>query len=328
MDSTIEISVIIPVQNRENTIIQCVNSIISQTYLPKEIIIVDDGSSDNTVTILKSLNNELIRVITNKHSKGAQGARNEGIKAAKCDWIAFLDSDDEWLPDKLEKQASLIQKNELNDFSVIQCGCYKYFKKNNTKELWNIPICEGNSSKVLSQLILEPGPMFQGLLTSKTALETIGYLDEKTPSYQEWDTSIMLAKNCDYYWVDEPLFTYHIGNKETTFQNKGIRIQGIEYILDKNKELIVSIHGLKEFSNQVYQLIMLPLNGGLWDKAKKIIKMKERYLSRSQLTRLLLFLFLKIKPQKITFLTYFLQNPFYGLKHLLKKLLRIKTSRK
>ena len=93
INKSIDISVIIPVFNRENTIQNCINSVLNQTFLPLEIIIINDGSNDKTVSKVKELNNSLIKIIHNEDNRGAQHARNQGIKSAKCKWITFLDSD-------------------------------------------------------------------------------------------------------------------------------------------------------------------------------------------------------------------------------------------
>jgi len=89
------ISVVIPAKNRCDTIAACIESALNQSIPPDEIIVVDDGSVDDTPSIAASYPN--VRVLTNSRSPGAQGARNTGILDARQPWIAFLDSDDVWL---------------------------------------------------------------------------------------------------------------------------------------------------------------------------------------------------------------------------------------
>ena len=103
MKEKFEISVVIPAYNREKTIKRCIDSAMRQTYAASEIIVVDDGSTDKTLNIIEKEYNGAVRVIKQKH-KGAQAARNAGIRIAQGEYIAFLDSDDEWLLDKLEAQ--------------------------------------------------------------------------------------------------------------------------------------------------------------------------------------------------------------------------------
>ena len=104
-----KISVIIPTYNRKHTLNRAIHSVLSQTSKPREIIAVDDGSTDGTKNWLAKMY-PAIRYIHQSNS-GVSGARNVGIKTAQGDWLAFLDSDDEWLPQKLECQVAAVKEN-------------------------------------------------------------------------------------------------------------------------------------------------------------------------------------------------------------------------
>ena len=103
------VSVIIPTFNRAYLLGRAVESVLSQTYNNYEIIVVDDGSDDGTGEIIESFNKR-VRFFRIPHS-GVSKARNTGIEKAKGDWISFLDSDDYWLPQKLEKQMTYLNAN-------------------------------------------------------------------------------------------------------------------------------------------------------------------------------------------------------------------------
>ena len=105
-----EISVIIPTFNYGKYIERAIDSILTQTYQDFEIIVVDDGSTDNTKEIIRSKKSDKIRYFY-QENKGAPAARNKGIVESKGKYIAFLDADDEWLPTKLEKQVDKFQKS-------------------------------------------------------------------------------------------------------------------------------------------------------------------------------------------------------------------------
>ena len=101
----INVSVIIPFYNRAHTLENCINSVLNQTYKTMEIICVNDHSTDNSQTVVENIirNNSCVSLINNApDKKGAQSARNAGAHIAKGDWIVFLDSDDEWMPNFLE----------------------------------------------------------------------------------------------------------------------------------------------------------------------------------------------------------------------------------
>ena len=95
------ISVIIPLYNKEKTIVHTLSTVMSQTYKCFEVIVVNDGSSDDSVQLINdNFSDSRIRIISQENS-GVSVARNKGVEEAKGDWIAFLDADDEWLPDYL-----------------------------------------------------------------------------------------------------------------------------------------------------------------------------------------------------------------------------------
>lgn len=115
------ISVIVPTYNSHDTIINCIKSILAQTYKKIEIIVIDDGSTDKTVELLYKFNNyqkNKIHILK-QENKGPSVARNVGINYAHGEYIAFLDSDDEWYPQKIEKQILILQKNK----EVVMIGC-------------------------------------------------------------------------------------------------------------------------------------------------------------------------------------------------------------
>ena len=103
------ISVVIPAYNAEKFINRAIDSVLAQTYQPDEIIVVDDGSTDDTVSVVSKYGSQ-VKLIRQENA-GASAARNSGINAATCQWIAFLDSDDEWLPEKLQLQIELLKRD-------------------------------------------------------------------------------------------------------------------------------------------------------------------------------------------------------------------------
>lgn len=103
------VSVIIPAYNRADVIRRAIDSVLSQTFEDMEIIVIDDGSTDNTQEVVHTIHDERIRYIRCETNRGSGAARNEGLRVAKGKYIAFLDSDDEWLPQKIEKQVALME---------------------------------------------------------------------------------------------------------------------------------------------------------------------------------------------------------------------------
>jgi glycosyltransferase involved in cell wall biosynthesis len=121
-NADLTISVVIPAYNVENVISRTIESVLAQTHPANEIIVVDDGSTDNTVEAVRRFGDKVILI--EQKNAGASSARNTGIKAAKSQWIALLDADDEWLEKKLELQIDLLKQNP--DLNWITGNYYLY----------------------------------------------------------------------------------------------------------------------------------------------------------------------------------------------------------
>lgn len=137
------VSVIIPAFQAENHIVQAIESVLCQTYTPQEIIVVDDGSTDNTGSAVKRYGDKVIYIYQN--NSGPASARNSAIHAAKSTWVAFLDSDDIWTPNKLELQFRLLKRN-----THLQWAVSNFYYFNPAKNLQEVAI---HAQHIRKQLI-------------------------------------------------------------------------------------------------------------------------------------------------------------------------------
>lgn len=260
-----KITAVIPVYNREKTIKRCIDSVLSQTYPIFEIIVVDDGSSDATIDIIEGTYGEKVVLLKQRH-KGAQAARNFGIKEAKGEYIAFLDSDDEWLPAKTEMQIQELQKNKnvlvggdvYTQTDWIRNVPLVYQETGNEKlrvgarKLQRMKVKTGCAYKMLLDKSIFN---FNTMLTSKANLMKIGLLDENVPAFQEWDTAIRLSKENEIAYINKPLVVYHLHDGETISKNVKRNIDGQEYICEKFKYEILSQLGSEGLLRR-YQLLL------------------------------------------------------------------------
>lgn len=151
-----KISIIIPTYNSSKTIIRCLNSVIKQTYKNWEIIIIDSYSKDNTINLIKNFNSKKIKILSLSKNKTISEARYKGVCNSKGDLIAFLDSDDEWSPKKLDFQMNKMRNN--NFFSCTNFTMKNkndYYKVNINKNFLNIKDLIYNRPIALSSVIIE-----------------------------------------------------------------------------------------------------------------------------------------------------------------------------
>ena len=198
MIDRIQISVVIPARNRAKTLPACLDSVVRQTYPAVEVIVVNDGSTDETEQIVREHPDPRIRYTQFKTSHGAQAARNCGVELAKSEWIAFQDSDDIWLPEKLAVQVETLARHNFDKRVVIHGDGIRQDEQSGVEELIQAPLTTGDC---YHQLLLQAGPMFPSLLVSRWAILEAGGLDNDCPSYQEWDTAIRLSRICRFVHV-------------------------------------------------------------------------------------------------------------------------------
>lgn len=230
-----EVSVIIPFKSKIPLLLRCIASVLEDSAVD-QIIVVNDASGEDLEGVRQMANfYKSISVLDNNHSPGAQGARNTGIKHASSEWIAFLDSDDIWIPKKNRFQSlSLYTSNKSpSDDWVISPG-------------WKFDIIVGaiKPTKKFSQhhfqydILKNPSAMFQGLIVRKATLAKIGYLDENCVAYQEWDTIIRLSQICSPKVIPEPAFYWIRGSDVTISSGHERDFNGFLYVYDKHYELM------------------------------------------------------------------------------------------
>lgn len=255
------ITVVIPSYNRAATLHRSIISVLRQTFPPSEVIVVDDCSTDHSVEVVKSIRDPRIRSVVLDMKSGAQVARNVGIRQARGDWIAFQDSDDEWLPEKLEKQLCALEHVGYDPWTVIHADAVCLDGVTGERRPYEVRFVEGDN--VYSNLLGAPGPLFPTIVVSRIALERVGLLDEDVPAYQEWDTVIRLSEHCRFIHIHEPLFVYHLHKGETISKDKGRDIRGYLYILNKFEREIRRVCGSKSWDRHLLLQLSRSIEFGL-----------------------------------------------------------------
>ena len=229
MIKNLTVSVIIPTYNRANLIGKAIKSVLNQTYKDLEVIVVDDGSTDNTEEIVKSFTDFKIHYICHKHNRGASAARNTGIKASRGEYIAFLDSDDEWLTEKLDKQMKIFV-SESSEVGVVYTGDYYVDGKDKKIKKVHIPRKEGYIYEELLAGNYVGTP--SALLVKKECFTKIGVFDEDLSGCEDYDMWFRIAKYYKFRYVKDLLVVCLIHDNQIT-ANSEIMIEGIKRIQTK-----------------------------------------------------------------------------------------------
>ena len=223
------VSVIIPTYNRKHTLKRAIQSVYMQSLLPYEVIVVDDGSNDGTKEWVKQKYPN-VKYIYQKNS-GVSSARNKGIKIARGDWIALLDSDDEWLPNKLSEQINKIKSNL--DVKILH-----------SNEIWirnGVRVNQMKKHKKFGGYIFEKcldicriSP--SSVLLKKEILDDIGTFDESLKVCEDYDLWLRITSKYPVCFLDIPLIKKYGGHSDQLSKaHDGIefyRIQSLQKILE------------------------------------------------------------------------------------------------
>lgn len=226
-----KVSIIIPTYNRSKLLSEAVKSLQEQTYENFEIIIVDDCSTDCTEEAVKKMEDERIVYVKHEMNKGGSEARNTGLRHATGGFIGFLDSDDQWQHDKLERQMEVFR--EYSDVGVVYTGMKVYQGKYLVKEV--IPKYQGD---LLAKLV-ESNCIYttSSILVKREVLEKVGGFDSSLPSCQDWDLYLRLAQVSRFGFVEDSLVLYHLHPGDRISTNYKAVVDGHLQIYQKYKDL-------------------------------------------------------------------------------------------
>ncbi len=200
------VSVVIPSHNRAAMLRRAIESVLAQTFADFELIVVDDASTDNTAEVIQESGDPRVRVVQNAVREGAARARNKGIEAASGEWVAFLDSDDEWLPRRLE-----LQVERLRGSAGATVGYCLLQEHNHVTHTVRQPLRTLHEGDVFDRLLKgNRPPTTSAFMVKRSALLDIGGFDESLPSGHDIDLWLRLAQkgNC-FSAVNEVLVIWH-----------------------------------------------------------------------------------------------------------------------
>ncbi len=240
------VTAIITTHNRLNLLKRAIDSVYAQTYPNIELIVIDDASTDGTPDYCKQLPLQYI-YIPKEESKGGNYARNQGIRAAKGEYVAFLDDDDYWLPEKIKKQVALI---ESKDCELVHCGRKLEIVKGDKvtyRDLLPNPLHYGDMHRKILLTICTTTTT--NILAKRKALFEVGLFDEKLRFWQEYELTIRLAQRKPFYFVNEVLSVYRIdvSDKHRLTNKYEEWKDAVRYIHEKHTGLYGKLNSIERF---------------------------------------------------------------------------------
>ena len=234
MNYTPLVTAIITTHNRNDLVGRAIESVLHQTYKNLECIVVDDASIVSAEAVCRKYSVEFI-YIPKAESKGGNHARNVGIKAAKGEYIAFLDDDDYWLPTKIEKQVALIIEKQC---ALVYSNAKAEIVQGNNVTYMEYSLDYTKRGDMHEKIFMSICCLNITILVEKQKLFEVGLFDEDVRFWQEYELTMRLAQVSLFYFVDEILAVYRVNVKDTgRLTNKYYEWRkAVDYIYDKHKK--------------------------------------------------------------------------------------------
>ena len=273
-------SVVIPLYNKANFIENCVESVLKQSFTNFELIIVNDGSTDDSLSKIQLLTDERLQIV-NQENQGAAAARNKGVKLAKSEWIAFLDADDFWLNKHLEIHYNNIQRFPeefvfISQPKIIGANGNEFLPTYNFKVPAQAILLSYFKNSLVQDLLVTPG-----LVIQKQFFNQVGKFDENIKSGQDTDLFIRIGLQTKVVFHPEISFGYYLVSENNI--SKTNRYQERLDLLKKYDDLAIKNKALKKYLNQNRYGIYLRskiAGNAIWKSAKAQID--NRLLSGKQ----------------------------------------------
>lgn len=209
-DHTAQVAVIVPTFDRAALVGRAIESILSQTYPVHSIVVVDDGSRDETSRLVSAIGGSRVRLIRHPTNRGAAAARNTGLRAVDCQYVAFLDSDDVWRPEKLARQVQCLDSSPA---SVIACGTGIEVERDDGSPLEQ-RACAAGDLGLDAIIVTNHLSIDSTMLIERSAFDQVGYFDEDLRRLEDWEWLLRFATRYQIRMLPETLVKVSVGRRE------------------------------------------------------------------------------------------------------------------
>lgn len=293
-----EVSINLCCFNSEKYLRETLQSIIKQTYKDWELVIINDGSSDSTETIVYEFKNKGYPIIYKyQENKGLGASRNEALRLSQGKYIAFIDHDDVWLPEKIEKQAALFEKNLR--VGLVFCDTLFFNQVGEIQQLYKRE--KPPRGNIFRVLLTDYFLSLETVMIRKNALESLSeWFDEELTIMEETDLFTRLAYQWEADYVDKPLAKWRVHDASLTWSKKELFPEEGEMILNKYTATIPCFQ--KNFADEIdlikakilRQRFMLE-----WEKGSRKIYRKSLLTYINKDRKLLVVYFMSFLPYRL-----------------------------
>lgn len=264
-----QVSIILPTYDRAYCIRRAVESVLCQTWTGWELLVVDDGSTDDTEEIIGGYasSDDRVHYYRQSQNRGVSAARNEGIRQARCDYIAFQDSDDVWHPEKLEKQMRIFA--ERPETGLVYCAIRGTRQDGSPVRIPDAAMDRGLLHGNLYTLLLQGNVIdCPTAVIRRACTEKCGMFDETLTCLEDWELFLRIAAEYEIGYVDEALVDSDIHNGGVSSHAGGYFEARCRMIARHRKALLA--YGL--FDSVVERLLLQAKDAGVLEQAAKILQ--------------------------------------------------------
>lgn len=268
-------SVVIPLYNKEDSISNTIQSVLSQSYRNFELLIINDGSTDNSLDIVRSIDDSRI-VIVNQSNSGVSNSRNSGIAISRKEWIVFLDADDLWKSNYLQKLHDIIQ-DEKNEISIIVSGYSSVLKDGTVLKRFAIPFDSGfyNYFEVFNALGYSVVHT-SAVCIKKSLLSRVGMFNERLTHGEDIDLWERIAKQHHMYFIND-VYTMYIQDSENRAMSripdlKNTRVFNIDVSTIKGESQILY------FKTRILRVVFENIKKRKYNVAKRLLVKYKTFL--------------------------------------------------
>lgn len=202
------VSIVLPTYNRAPLLGRSIRSVLGQSYRDYELLVVDDGSTDETSGVVADFSDRRIRYLALERNAGAGAARNVGIRAARGKFLAFQDSDDEWVPSKLAEQMSAFDRGPAR-LGAVYSDMQKIFSDRGPVYFAAPAVLPGRFINPANRFYQVGNIGIQSSVIKREYLNEAGYFNEDLPALEDLELFIRLSKRCDFQHIRRPLVKYY-----------------------------------------------------------------------------------------------------------------------